>query len=177
VPVPPDCGWLEPLPPETLPLLDGEVGVGADDGVEEDAGGVVGDGGGVVDEGAGVVDDGGGALLAGGVELGAGMSLDAGAAGDVVVCVDRVTATGLRLGLALALALGLTLGLALSLTAAGVRTGATGAIVTVGSLAFATDVTWPELTGWFLPWRPKTNAAAKAATSAAEARTRSPRRR
>jgi hypothetical protein len=168
VPVPPDCGWLEPLPPETLPL-DGVVGAGAD-GVGDDAGGVGDDTGGVT--------LGGGALLAGDVvlgvevELGAVVELGVVAAGAVVVDV----AAELPLAV-LILALGLGLDLDRSLMARGLGTGATGAIVTVGSLALATDVTCDELPGWFLPWRPRTNAAAKAATSAADARTRTPRRR
>jgi hypothetical protein len=57
VPVPPDCGWLEPLPPDTVPL-DGVVGVGADGVVEGECG---------VGAGAGGVEVDGGALLAGGV--------------------------------------------------------------------------------------------------------------
>jgi hypothetical protein len=63
VPVPPDCGWLEPpLLPGTLPF-DGELW-GA---------GVVVDGAGGVVDGAGGVLLGAGVLLAGGAELGAGV--------------------------------------------------------------------------------------------------------
>jgi hypothetical protein len=117
--VPPDEGWLEPLPDETLPEPEpcGAVEVGA--GAVEVGAGAVEVGSGAVEVGAGA-----GEVGAGAGEAGAGALV----AGVAVVGAEAIA--GVTLGL------GLRLGW--SLTAGGLGTGATRAIVTIGWLTGAT---------------------------------------